>query len=296
MRRNWREEARTAIGELKEAKYGDRETGLRALARRFNPKKNLKDDERDDPSSLRRAIVAYEFLEKLRVTHPKEYSDLDGVPLSVAELIARWYANDQEKALIAATDWARGKVTVQSIRTAMSESRQGYGGKVGAASERAYREWALPQLISEIQKLAGQYVATITKRTRDPKSGLKFDFLFESSSGDRPRRMAVLVIGPYKNPNMYRDRCDEWIARAFGTAWAFERVVLALPVKEYLDNYRLRAQQVTAAAVERLETSKCHQSASLELLGPSVDVIHIEVDPLAPEDSDAIARSGGRDD
>lgn len=48
-------------------------------------------------------------------------------------------------------------------------------------------------------------------------------------AADPPQRLAVLVVGPYRNSAMYRDRCDEWVLRAFGTAWMFDRVMLAVP-------------------------------------------------------------------
>ena len=57
----------------------------------------------DDPSPLRRGIAAHEFLERLRQSHPLEYDGLQDVPLSVAELIARWHAPEPVRALFALT-------------------------------------------------------------------------------------------------------------------------------------------------------------------------------------------------
>jgi hypothetical protein len=279
MRRNWRNEAQTAIEELKNSKYGDRESELRALARRFGNKS-------DDPSSLRRAIAAHEFLEKLRLTHPQEYHVLEAVPLSIAELIARWYAANQQQALAAARDWAQGRGTVQSIRKAMETNLpKGHGGKVGTARERAYRASALKQVASAVEDLTGSHIESLTERQRDGASGLKFDFLFEISSQDQRKKIAVLIVGPYTNKKMYRDRCDEWIARAFGLAWVVDRVMLVVPAAEYLEAYRGRARLVTQAAHRHIVGT-----ASDQISGPRVDVAHIEVDPFDPPDSAALDR------
>jgi hypothetical protein len=124
------------------------------------------------------------------------------VPLSVAELIARWHASDPVRALSAARGWVRGTKTVQSIRDAMEESLpKGHGGLVGAASERAYRAAALEQVTSvvqtltgAVQDLTGSSILSLNTRQRDPESGLKYDFIFEirgkrSREGRSTRRL-----------------------------------------------------------------------------------------------------------
>jgi hypothetical protein len=283
MRRNWRKEAQTAVDELKNSKYGERETTLRSLAHRFGYKS-------DDPSSLRRGIAAHEFLERLRQSHPLEYDELQDVPLSIAELIARWHAADPARALSAARGWVRGTETVQSIRDAMEESLpKGYGGLVGAASERAYRASALKQVTSVVQTLTkNSKIKSSSTRQRDPASGLKYDFMFEISGANGEERVAVLVVGPYTNPNMYRDRCDEWIARAFGLAWIFDRVVLVIPTADYLESYRDRAGAVAKAASQRNSKDAAH--ARRDPIRYPVDVVHINVDPFEAQDSEALSK------
>jgi hypothetical protein len=282
MRRDWRKEAQTAVDELKTSKYGEREATLRSLARRFGYKS-------DDPSSLRRGIAAHEFLERLRQSHPTEYEHLRDVPLSVAELIARWYAADPARALTAAKGWVRGTETVQSIRDAMEDSLpKGHGGLVGAASERAYRAAALEQVTSVVQTLTNSKIESSSTRQRDPASGLKYDFMFEISGTNGMERVAVLVVGPYTNPNMYRDRCDEWIARAFGLAWIFDRVVLVIPTADYLQSYRDRAGAVAKAASKR--NSKDADDVRPDLIRYPVDVVHIKVDPFEAKDSESLSK------
>jgi hypothetical protein len=275
MRRNWRKEAQTAIEAIRNSKYGSREAELRDLARQFGYKSN-------DPSSLRRGIAAYEFLENLRRSHPSEYEALKDVPLSVAELIARWFAADPVAGLEAARDFGRGMGTVESIRRKMEETlTKGHGGRVGAARERAYRAAALKQVSSAVAHLAGSELVDVKTRQRDPVSGLKVDFMFKVSA---ETRIAVLVVGPYTNANMYRDRCDEWIVRAFGLAWVFDQVVLAIPAKDYLQMYHEQARIVAEAV--RGDTA----AGAVRL--PKVNAVHIEVDPLDPADSEALDKLG----
>jgi hypothetical protein len=281
MRRNWRKEAQTAIEALRNSKYGGREAVLRDLARQFGYKS-------DDPSSLRRGIAAYEFLEKLRHSHPSEYEDLRDVPLSVAELIARWFAADPDAALAAARDFGRGKGTVESIRKTMETTLpKGHGGLVGAARERAYRAAALKPVSAAVAFLPGSKIVASTTRQRDPVSGLKVDFMFEVSSAKGTERVAVLVVGPYTNANMYRDRCDEWIVRAFGIAWVFDRVVLAVPATDYLEMYREQAR-IVGDASRRISSGAAAAPGAIR--SPNVDVVHIEVDPLDPVDSEALGQ------
>jgi hypothetical protein len=278
MRRNWRKEAQIAIEAIRNSKYGSREAELRVLARQFGYKV-------DDPSSLRRGIAAYEFLEKLRHTHPSEFEDLRDVPLSVAELIARWFTADPAAALEAARDFGRGKGTVESIRRRMKETlTKGHGGLVGAARDRAYRAAALKPVSSAVAHLAGSKIVGVKTRQRDPISGLKVDFMFEVSS---EKRIAVLVVGPYTNANMYRDRCDEWIVRAFGIAWVFDRVVLAVPATDYLEMYREQAR-IVAQASRRIFGGAAVAPDTIR--SPKVDAVHIEVDPFDPVDSEALGQ------
>jgi hypothetical protein len=144
----------------------------------------------------------------------------------------------------------------------------------------------LKPVSAAVAHLTGSKIDASTTRQRDPVSGLKVDFMFEVSSAKASERVAVLVIGPYTNANMYRDRCDEWIARAFGIAWVVDRVVLAMPAEGYVEMYRDRAR-VAAEASRRISGGVAAAGATRS---PNVDVIHIEVDPFDPVDSEAVGQ------
>ena len=221
-------------------------------------------------------MVAHEFLEKLRVSHPAEYDDLREVPLSVAELIARWFVADPERALDAARDFGRGKGTVDSIRKAMKELiPRGHGGLVGGAAERAYRTKALGPLSSIVAQATESEIIASSPRQRDPASGLMVDFMFEVSSVRGLLRIAVLVVGPYTNATMYRDRSDEWIVRAFGLTWVVDRVLLAMPVRDYFPAYRDRV----GAVIKASRAISGGEAAGVgPVRNPNVDVIQIGID------------------
>ena len=273
MRRAWREEAQTAIDALSKSKYGEREVDLRTLAAGMG-------FENGDPSSLRRAIGAHQFLERLRHEHPLSYAQLEGVTLSIAELIARWYSANPEQALKAAEDWHHGRATVQTIRDAMKLSLpRGHGDKIGIAKQRAFKDSAVQQIKEAVMQLGIGKIESIADQAWDKGTGIKIDFLFEIAA-KRPKTVAVLVVGPYKNTAMYRDRRDEWVLRAFGTAWLFDHVVIAIPDQNFSTNYAARVRELSLSVKKRSVPG-----ARL----PKVDVVNVDVDPLDPRDAEALA-------
>jgi hypothetical protein len=146
---------------------------------------------------------------------------------------------------------------------------------------------ALEQVRSALGELTEAEILTSTTRQRDPLSGLKFDFLFEISSPNGREKAAALLVGPYNNHNMYRDRCDEWVERAFALAWVFDRVMLALPKVanselDYLNMYKVRIAMIIRAVIERNEPSQNP---------PKIYVAHI-YDPLKPAESEALKPFG----
>ena len=136
------------------------------------------------------------------------------------------------------------------------------------------RSSALNPVTSAVKNLTGSDIVSQNASEILPL-GLKFDFLFEVSSQDQREKIAVLIVGPYTNKKMYRDRCDGWIARAFGLAWVVDCVMLVVPAAEYLEAYRDRARLVAQAAHRHSVGT-----ASDQIRGPRVDAVHIEVDSL----------------
>lgn len=276
MRRNWRDDARKAISELSGVSHGAREAEMRTIARHLSG--------HTDTSSLRRAIAAHEFLEHLRTAMPVSYEHLENASLSIVEIISRWFSFDQLAALAAAKDWANGIGNVRSIGKAMQESRSpGYAGKSGAALGRAYVADAKSVVVAAVKALVQPEAKLSDVSVRNEATGQTLDFVFDVSK-DHPRgRIAVIVVGPYSNKKLYGSRSGDWVTRAFGLAWIFEKVVLALPDVEALPEYKKRIDAVRAEFV--------HPKRPGGGL-PSVEVIHTDVPKTTPEEDDAIAQFG----
>ena len=278
MRRNWRDEARKAILELRGVGHGTREAEMQTIARQLNG--------HTDTSALRRAIAAYEFLDNLRISKPASYAQLDGAPLSIVEMIARWFAFDPSAALKAADDWANGKGNVRSIGKAMQASRPtGYAGRSGIALGRAYVTAAKPVVLDAVERLIGRDVIPTDISIREEATGQTLDFVFVVPDGG-DMTIAVVVVGPYSNRKLYGSRAGDWVTKAFGLAWLFERVVLALPFVEALPAFEKKIAAVNRAFARTSGSSVRHP--------PVVDVVHIDVPELTPEEDEMVSELSGQ--
>jgi hypothetical protein len=266
MRQNWREEARQAVERLRDCPYGERELRLRSFAAQLKY-------ENSDPSSLRRAIGAFEFLERLRNEQAISYARLDGVSLSVAELMARLYEFDPTTLPDVAKDWQEGRVTVVTMRKLLEDTLpSGYAGKVGKARQRSFKEAAS----AEIQKFVGDMgfgeIVSIESRAKQGRSSTaKVDYLFVM----HPKRtVAALTVGPYRNTSMYRDRAEEWILRAFGTALLYDVVLLVISDAKSAEIYRQKVKELSREIVVR--------NVSPTFV-PRVEAVNIFIDPFGAE-------------
>lgn len=270
-------EARRAISQLQGVPHGARETEMQAIAHQQSGHK--------DTSALRRAIAAYEFLERLKAANSAAYRHLNNAPLSIVEAVARWFSFDPDGALAAAEDWAGGVGNVRTINRAAKDARpSGYAGKTGIALERAYAGAAKPYVTSAVRDLTESEVKLIANDVRNDPMGQTLDYVFETTR-DPAERVAVMVIGPYNNPKLYLSRGGDWVARAFGLAWLFDRIVLALPEARALADYTKRITAVKRESEERFGSAGSHM--------PMVDVVHVNVPKLTPEEDEMLARAFG---
>lgn len=234
-----------------------------------------------DTSALRRAIAAHEFLEHLRLSRPASYAHLENASLSIVEIIARWFSFDQDGALQAAEGWANGIGNVRTITKAMIDARPpGYAGKSGVELGRAYVADAKPIVMKAVDILAnGATMSGIS--ARDEATGQTIDFMFDlPNSGGR---LAVVVVGPYTNKKLYLSRSGDWVTRAFGLAWLFDRVVLALPDYDSLPEYQKRISAIRRQLEER--------SGRLRR-PPAVEVVHTDVPKFNVEEEEFLNELG----
>ena len=236
----------------------------------------------EDTTALRRSIFAYEFLNKLYTSDLPTAGCLGEAPLSIVEVIARWYAFDRIGAQEAAKSWWEGRETVRSLTEEMRRRRpKGFFGKTGGAYEREYAIAAESSIAEAIRPLAGSQVSVAEKSTKAP-GGLSIDFIF--ANPDEPeKRIAVLIVGPYNNVKNYIAKSADWITRAYGLAWFYEMVVLAVPNVDALSAFDSR----NATMRERIaEVCKGGDRK------PQVMIVSLYVDPLAEEDHAALAALG----
>lgn len=266
MRRNWRDEARRAIERLRDCPYGERETRLRSFASELNY-------ENGDPSSLRRAIGALEFLDRLRIEQPLSHAHLDGVPLSTAELMGRLYNFDPSKFPVVAKDWEEGRVTVASMRELLkNELPSGYAAKTGRARQRSFKDAsaeAIKRVVAEMN--VGEIGAIKARADQKDTRTARVDYIFELLPG---RTVAAITVGPYRNHLAYRDRAEEWALRAFGLAWIYDIVLLVLPEAEVGKTYLRKVQDIG------LQIANGAKSGGRL---PRVEVASIFVEPFGPE-------------
>ena len=285
MQGNWKDKARAAIAELQRVGHGVRETEMQAIARSNGNR---------DTSALRRAIFAYQFLDRLRAENSSVHEVLMRAPLTVVEIIGRWYAFDPFKALSVANEWGRGKGTVRTIAKDMQTARNlGFKGKTGGAYAKSFLAAAEPVVVEVIGELVKDTaLLPPAKLVRDSASGQSIDFLFTSTptKGQDPVNLAALVVGPYTNRKLYAHRCSDWITKAWGLAWIYDVVVLALPEKDALEEYRRRSGLIGGKANERLaEAAKPWPGAS------KVEIVYIDVDPLAKQDHEVLGALAEQD-
>jgi hypothetical protein len=271
VQKDWKDNARTAIEQLQLVAHGEREREMLAIAKRNG---------HIDTTALRRAIFAYEFLQRLCLENPAVYEILLRAPLSIVEVLARWHQFNPRRALSVARDWGRGIGTVRTIAADMQKVRP-LKGRPGNA--KAYLAAAEPVVVDAVRGLTDAQLSSPKMLVKDTASGQLIDFLL-SETDKKKKQFAVLVVGPYTNEKLYANRCSDWITKAFGLAWIYDRVVLALPEADYLKQYRERCRLVENKVSERLP-----KPATLSPVAPKVDIVHILVDPFAKEDSEALA-------
>ena len=101
---------------------------------------------------------------------------------------------------------------------------------------------------------------------------------YQRLSEDLRQRIAVL-IGPYTNKRLHAHRCSDWITKAFGLCWFYDRVVLALPDVNSVKEYVRRANTTTV---------KIDDDNGTAMTKPQLDILHIAVDPFTDEENEAL--------
>ena len=122
------------------------------------------------------------------------------------------------------------------------------------------------------------------KATASPPVDYRFEWFVEDG-GVKIRTIAVLIVGPYQNTVLYSKRRHDWIMKAFGLNWFFDRVFLVLP--------RLSLAEQYSSWIRVCEGRAADLTANLRR--PEVDVVVIPqaaIQRLSAEEHEAVARLG----
>ncbi|AND92864.1 hypothetical protein AAV28_37725 [Bradyrhizobium diazoefficiens USDA 110] len=272
MRRDWKDDARAALDSLSTVPHGEREKEMQRIALQLKKHK--------DTTALRRSIFAYEFWRSLADPEPVLHAHLADAPLSIVEVIARWYTFDRTGAREAVERWSRGVGTVRSITDEMQARRpKGFYGRTGLAFEREYAAAAEPGIVEAVRLVIGRPVSVVAKGLKSP-GGVSVDFVLATKDGE-PTSIAVLIVGPYTNAKNYITKSADWVGRAYGLAWLYDVVVLAVPSETAVADFDAKNSAMRREIAE-LKTS--------DRKAPQVLVASLFVDPFSEEDHGALAR------
>lgn len=214
--RPWVDEARSVREMIAQAPRGMRESELRQIAQ---PRSS---------QTLRRAIAAVEFLDKLAYETTFPTRELEIFPVATIEYLARWYKRDHGGALDAGDKLLRGEITPKTIGEKERESRKKVFDESGKALEGDYRR----SITSEIENIARSFGRGVLSKGSDFKLygqdvGRVVDFVFSDES--KSPLVAFVIAGPYRDADLYIRRAFDWISKANALLNIFKLVYLILP-------------------------------------------------------------------
>jgi hypothetical protein len=227
MTSGWIENARAAKKLLAGKKHGEMERSLLDAAWK-------------DANTARRAIAAVEYIDDLIRNRPEVSRALQDAPFSIVELLARWHSFDPEGASKKAIEWAQSKYGVRTLADALCKARK--QDTVATTKEDVatlIRRSVKAPLIARLRNMLPGSLSEPVLNFKAPTSP-PVDYRFEWFVDDgevKIRTIAVLIVGPYGNNSLYAKRRFEWILRAFGLAWFFDRIFLVVPTEDLARQY-----------------------------------------------------------
>jgi hypothetical protein len=232
--RNWKHRARQARALRRGAKHGRQQAAWSALA------------DGNDGNTVRREVMALEYLEDLGKLSPGLRKRLNNASLSAVEVLARIGKIDGEAALQMAQELADGSHTVKSLTAALDKARLAFKAKAAAVPSPGLD----PADQEAIGKLLGGNVQ-ITERPATTLAPPADVFARVDRKSGKSESMAIITVRPYRDPSQYRRRMNEWMWRAMAVAWFVDHVVLLLPSPNHLENYHDALMQIEAMTKAR---------------------------------------------
>ena len=172
--------------------------------------------------------------------------------MAAIEHLARWHAYDRKAAHRAARLLSQGKFSVAAL----------------GAAERAARAAARPEgvgraLLHSCRMRVGPVLKSIfaglemNDRADRRKQEAYVDFRFRPAGAAR-WTIAVIIMGPYRDQQLYDSRLADWMVKVLGLSMLYPRVILVVPTPILKRQCRkwLTANGVAADAFEILVISR----------------------------------------
>jgi hypothetical protein len=210
--------------------------------------------------------MALGFLEELGKRSAGLRKKLAHASLSAVEMLARIDKIDSASALQAAQELADGNHTVKSLTAALDRARLAKAKGTAVPSPDLD-----PADVEAIGKLLGGKVR-ITESHASTLAPPADVFARLDRESRKPESLAIITVGPYRDPVQYRRRMNEWLWRAMAGAWFVDHVVLLLPSPNHLDEYRSQLADALLEVEKPLAANRGPGAVRL----PSVRVLAVE--------------------
>jgi hypothetical protein len=161
------------------------------------------------------------------------------------EILARWFALDEQAAIVAASEMLNVKSTDEKTSSTYKTKATVRG--LQEAFDAYRRQQGLGQIrrLTPTQPLLTAIGRLLEGNVSDPQirptvlGGRLVDMTLKLDRGSLPSsKVAVALVGPYGNPQHYNKRMHNALLNAWALAWVFEDVVLALPEEASVEAYR----------------------------------------------------------
>ena len=230
---NWRDLAASAEEARRNAKHGKREAAMSQFAPGV------------DVDMVRRKIRVADFLDALAKKHAELAQILRSEGFYHLQILAKWFALDEEAAIKAAYEVLKSEATVKnksasknklSVRD-LQKAFDAYRRQTGDTGQTRRLTPTQP-LLTAIGQLLGSNVSD--PQIRPTLLGGRFvDMTLKLDRGSVPAgKVAVMLVGPFGSPRLYVKRMHSVLLNAWGLSWAFGDVVLALPEEAPMEAYR----------------------------------------------------------
>jgi hypothetical protein len=235
--RGWAKRAAEARQRVDRLAFGQRESGLEAVAKGLSGVKW-------STQTLRRALAAMAVTERLEAEAGIAAASLQAYPLAAVEYAARLYRRDPEQAKIEIARLLQGEITVAQLKRLDAELRP-LDREIGRGLKARFRKSMADFIIEAIEQktrsrlFANPLTSYVRKGLReggqDPLiipdfiSGLDRNTTIPLYGPVERLRHAAFIVGPYSDTAAYRAQSFDWVAKAVALLAVFRRTILVLP-------------------------------------------------------------------